>query len=151
MRSLHARGAFAPGDMLPDGTAGWHNAHRAARSTADRSAARRALSVAATARRAKGVRAGRRAANPWFARGRTRMASDIRAHEPGTSARGHVTGMPTRGLHARLPRSGRPLEQRRTSGGNARNFAFATPGDGAGSDTCNLRGVMPNSPPRAFR
>src|ERR1700690_3821656 len=27
---------------------------------------------------------------------------------------------------------GRPLEQRRTSGGKARNFAFATLGDGAG-------------------
>src|ERR1035438_6256102 len=37
---------------------------------------------------------------------------------------------------------GRPLEQRRTSGGKAGNSTFATPGDGAGSDTRNLRGVM---------
>jgi hypothetical protein len=29
----------------------------------------------------------------------------------------------------------------------AGNSTFATPGDGAGSDTRNLRGVMPNSPP----
>jgi len=41
---------------------------------------------------------------------------------------------------------GRPLEQRSTSGGKAGNSTFATPGDGAGSDTRNLRGVMPNSP-----
>src|ERR1035438_6465372 len=40
----------------------------------------------------------------------------------------------------------RPLEQRRTSGGKAGNSTFATPGDVAGSDTRNLRGVMPNSP-----
>ena len=44
-------------------------------------------------------------------------------------------------------RRGRPLEQRRTSGGKAGNSTFATAGDGAGSDTRNLRGVMPNSPP----
>ena len=41
-----------------------------------------------------------------------------------------------------------PLEQRRSSGGKAGNFA--TPGDGAGSDTRNLRDVMPNSPPNSL-
>src|ERR1035438_4529955 len=44
----------------------------------------------------------------------------------------------------------RPLEQRRTSGGKAGNSTFATPGDGAGSDTRNLRGVMLNSPPNSL-
>jgi hypothetical protein len=42
------------------------------------------------------------------------------------------------------------MEQRRTSGGKAGNSTFATPGDGAGSDTRNLRGVMPNSPPNSL-
>ncbi len=57
----------------------------------------------------------------------------------------------TANLEAALRAGDRPLEQRRTSGGKARTFASATPGDGAGSDTCNLRGVMPDSPPQAFR
>ena len=46
------------------------------------------------------------------------------------------------------------LADRWSSGGPAEErhgiFASATRGDGAGSDTRNLRGVMPNSPPNSL-
>jgi hypothetical protein len=58
--------------------------------------------------------------------------------------------MPRGDRHWAAAQVGRPLEQRRTSGGKARNSTFATPGDGAGSDTRNLRGLMPNSPPNSL-
>ena len=44
------------------------------------------------------------------------------------------------------PTAGAAEDQRRKAG----NSTFGTPGDGAGSDTRNLRGVMPNSPPNSL-
>jgi hypothetical protein len=86
---LHASGAGAPGDAsgLPK-SAGPRCITRFAPADAP-------WSIAATGRWRMGMRAGRRAA-----RGRPMDRAPVRRH-PGTSARGHFAGTPTRSLHAR--------------------------------------------------
>jgi hypothetical protein len=72
----------------------------------------------------------------------TRMSCrpTLRCYRPGFRPRGN------RGSQ-RISTRGAAEDQRR----KGTEFAFATPGDDAGSETCNLRGVMPNSPPRSLR